>query len=100
MFSGPLAEARLSTGCRPVPVETRCGSCTGKPTRSFSSTQPVDRVFPVHGALLVVRVAVSTILSPGCAQRSRRVCTPCPHRRPRCDLVAGVAGRQNVRAMG
>jgi len=43
--SGPLAEARLSTGCRLVPVESCCGSPTGKFTSSFSSTQPVDRVF-------------------------------------------------------
>jgi hypothetical protein len=100
MSSGALAEARLSTGCRPVPVETRCGSPTGKSTRSFSSAQPVDLVFPVHRAIPVTKVTVSTILSPGCAQRSRRVCTPCPHRHPRCDLVAGVAARQNVRAIG
>ena len=97
---GPLAEARLSTDCRPVPVEKRCGSLAGKSTRSFSPAQPVNHVFPAHRDIPAVRAIVSTILSLGCAQHGRRVCTLCPHHGPRWDLVTGVAGRQNVRAMG
>jgi hypothetical protein len=72
----------------------------GNPRGSFSSTQPVDHVSPAHRGLPVVRSTVSTVLSPGCAQRSRRVCTPCPHQRPPCDLVPGAPGRQNVRGVG
>src|SRR5205814_3313648 len=60
-------------------------------------TQPVDHVFPVHRVIPVVRAAVSTVLSPGCAQRSRRVCTLCPHPCPLRDLVIGVAaGKMSV----
>ena len=83
----------------PKPVESRCGSPPENPPQTFSSTQPVDRIFPVHNPRTVVGMIISTVLSPGCAQRSRRVCTLCPHPCPLRDLVPGVAGRQNVSAV-
>ena len=95
-----LAKAQLSTGHSPVPVESRCGSSPENPPQTFSSTQPVDRIFPARNPWTVVGMIISTVLSPGCAQRSRRVCTLCPHPCPLCDLVPGVAGRQNVSAVG
>jgi hypothetical protein len=94
-----LAEARLSTGNSPMPVERRCGSSPENPPQTFSSTQPVDRIFPAHNHRTVVGMIISTVLSPGCAQRSRRVCTLCPHPCPLGDLVPGVADRQNVSAV-
>jgi hypothetical protein len=92
MSSEALTEARLSTARSHVPVEKHCGSLPGNPPQTFSSTQPVDRVFPAHNLRTVVEMTISTVLSPGCAQRSRRVCTLCPHPCPLCDLVPGVAG--------
>jgi len=94
-----LTKAQLSTGLSPMPVESRCGSPPENPPQTFSSTQPVDRIFPVHNPRTVVGMIISTVLSPGCAQRSRRVCTLCPHPCPLRDLVPGVAGRQNVSAV-
>ena len=84
----------------PTSVEKDCGSSARKSARSFSSTQPVDHIFPAHSRTTVAKIIISTVLSPGCAQRSRRVCTLCPHSCPLCDLVPGVAGRQNVSAVG
>jgi hypothetical protein len=72
----------------------------GNPPKSFSSTHPVDRIFPVHSPIPVAKVAVSTNLSPSCAQRSRRVCTRCPHPCPPRDLVPRAPRRQNVRVIG
>ena len=90
--SEALTEAWLSTGYSPMPVENRCGSSPENPPQTFSSAQPVDRIFPVHKRRTVGEMIVSTVLSPGCAQHSRRVCTLCPHPCPLRDLVPGVAG--------
>jgi hypothetical protein len=100
MSSEALTEVRLSTGNSPMSVEKCCGSSPENPPQTFSSTQPVDRIFPVHNPRVVGGMIISTVLSPGCAQRSRRVCTLCPHPCPLYDLVPGAAGRQNVSAVG
>ena len=50
--------------------------------RSFSSAQPVDRIYAASGHGPVIPAAISTTISPACAQRDRRVCTPCPHHPP------------------
>ena len=94
-YQSPVIHRQLT-----LSVEKRCGSSPENPPQTFSSTQPVDHIFPVHDPRVGAGMIISTVLSPGCAQRSRRVCTLCPHPCPRCDLVPGVAGRQNVSAVG
>jgi hypothetical protein len=98
--SGLLAVARLSTGRERFPVDKNCGLPAGNSESGFSSTQPVDHIFPVQRPLPVASSVVSTGLSPGCAQPGRRVCTRYPHRRPPGGLVPAADGQQNVRAIG
>jgi hypothetical protein len=97
---GVLTKAQLSTGFRRSSMEKTTRVINREIHPKFSSAHPVNHVSALHSCLPVAKISVPQNLCPRLRTRSRRVCTSCPHRRPRSDLVPGVAARENVRAIG
>jgi hypothetical protein len=52
--------------------------CTASQARTFSCAQPVDGITPGRRAITASITGISTVPSPCCAQRGRRVCTGYP----------------------
>src|SRR5256885_8826411 len=56
---------------------------------------PRSTLFP-YTTLFRSIPAISTDLSPGCAQPARRVCTRCPQCRPPCGLVDDTRSEEHT----